>query len=173
MITITEEWVTKCPMGDIILPETAYLTDCEWPWLRWIKDNITDRAFCYFHLLTRRWVVAAWVFAPGEADVPIAKQLTTFTDSPRKPWPSDLSPPKVMKVFTVPFESQYKDSVRCERERLYNKREHRRMEEEERASMGEYLKKKIGHLDPRTLVDWIPRSSDTDTLAKILTGHSS
>lgn len=172
MITIEREWVTKNPVGTVMVPGVHIVPETTWPWLEWIKENISERMFVYFHRMTGNWVLAAWVFAPGEHDVPICKEFHTFRGLVRSEWPEGLPPPKVLRVHKRPFDQVYAEMLRNEREKKWQEAEDRRRLQEEKEDMAKSLRKRglEKAAAPHSMANWRPRDEFSDTIASILTG---
>lgn len=170
---IVREWIAKNPVGTVMVPGVQEIPNTTWPWLEWIRDNITKRAFVFFHRFTGNWVLAAWVFAPGEHDVAICKELHTFRASPREEWPSDLVPPNVLLLHREPFDDVYANMLRQDRERKWEEAEERRRVEEEQASMEKHLRKMglAAAAMPHTMANWRPRDEFSDQIADLLLGR--
>jgi hypothetical protein len=109
-------------------------------WIRHIKrETGRDDLFVYFHTFTRKFVLAGWVYKPGEIGVPVCTELDTMDIPPdRGGWLST----QYVKARVRPLEEQVNTVRSRMKEAEYAKKALKSDDLEQRNQVVEYYRKK-------------------------------
>lgn len=107
---------------DVAFGQCAPLTDAHIliptkPWLEWCQNLYGNhRLFCVANLVNFRFSLACWVWTPAEAAQPLFIEIDNFAASPCEEWPSDLTPPVILrsrlKPLTGDVQRPYREMLR-------------------------------------------------------------
>lgn len=114
-----------------------------YPWLEWCRRTSgNDRLFAYRHRRTGRFVIAAWLWSPGESTVPVATEIEGFNTDPSWFWPEGLLCPAVMKERLKPIDEQYAAMKRRRQDRHELEQRSKAEDLKHRDSVVRYLKRR-------------------------------